>query len=43
MLGDKIELTHLARFEMRKVGNHEMSDRQRNAMQGADFIPWKKW
>jgi hypothetical protein len=26
-----------------KAGNHEMSDRQTNAMQDADFIPWKKW
>jgi hypothetical protein len=38
-LADKLYLTHLARVETRKVGNHEMSDRQRNAMQGVDFIP----
>jgi hypothetical protein len=42
-LADKIKLTHLARVETKEVGNHEMNDRQRNAMQDADFIPWKKW
>jgi hypothetical protein len=42
-LADKIKLTHLARVETKEAGNHEMSDRQTNAMQDADFIPWKKW
>jgi hypothetical protein len=42
-LVDKIKLTHLARVETKEAGNHEMSDRQTNAMQDADFIPWKKW
>ena len=41
-LADKIKLTYPARVETKKVGNHEMSDRQTNAMQDADFIPWKK-
>jgi hypothetical protein len=34
--------THLVRLETKEVGNHEMCDRQRNEMKGADFTAWAK-